>query len=131
MTDTINSDVPVGPKVKWSDADIAALIDDETGRIDPRIYTDDALYQQELERVFGRSWLLLGHETQIPKRGDYITNYMGEDPVIVARQKDGGISVSLINAATAACGSVARTEVTPNPLPAAITVGRMTRPATW
>lgn len=95
MTDTINSDVPVGPKVKWSDADIAALIDDETGRIDPRIYTDDALYQQELERVFGRSWLLLGHETQIPKRGDYITNYMGEDPVIVARQKDGGISVFL------------------------------------
>src|SRR3546814_4862450 len=49
----------------------------------------------ELERVFGRSWLLLGHETQIKKPGDYTTNYMGEDHVLVVREKDGSIAVFL------------------------------------
>ncbi|GAB6919769.1 aromatic ring-hydroxylating dioxygenase subunit alpha [Rhodococcus erythropolis] len=80
---------------RWSDKDVASLFDRENGRIDPQIYTDEALYQQELELIFGRSWLLLGHETQIPKAGDFMTQYMGEDPVIVSRQRDGSISVFL------------------------------------
>lgn len=80
---------------RWADADISALFDEENGRIDPRIYTDEALYQQELELIFGRSWLLMGHETQIPKPGDFMTQYMGEDPVIVSRQRDGSIRVFL------------------------------------
>ncbi|WOQ16268.1 aromatic ring-hydroxylating dioxygenase subunit alpha [Raineyella sp. W15-4] len=85
----------VDGKRRWSDEEIAGLIDETTGRLDPRIYTDEALYEQELERVFGRSWLLMGHESQIPKAGDFMTQYMGEDPVVVVRQKNGGIRVFL------------------------------------
>ncbi len=82
-------------KLRWTDEAITELVDAKSGRIDPRIYTDEALYEQELEQIFSRSWLLLGHETQIPKPGDFMTNYMGEDPVIVARQKNGQIRVFL------------------------------------
>jgi len=82
-------------KRRWADEAIRALVDQDKGLIDPRIYTDQELYELELERVFGRSWLLLGHDAHIPKTGDYMTTYMGEDPVIMVRQKDGSIKVFL------------------------------------
>nr|AAA25735.1 protein 1 [Pseudomonas putida] len=86
---------PIRLRRSWNTSEIEALFDEHAGRIDPRIYTDEDLYQLELERVFARSWLLLGHETQIRKPGDYITTYMGEDPVVVVRQKDASIAVFL------------------------------------
>jgi phenylpropionate dioxygenase-like ring-hydroxylating dioxygenase large terminal subunit len=80
---------------QWPAAAINALVDEKNGTVDPRIYTDRALYDLEMERVFGRSWLLLAHENHIPKPGDYLATYMGDDSVIVARQKDGSVRAFL------------------------------------
>lgn len=81
--------------MSWSDADLSTLIDAEGGSVDPRIYTDEALYQLELERVFGRNWLCLGHASQLPQAHDFVLAYMAEDPVLVVRQADGGIRAFL------------------------------------
>ncbi len=59
---------------------------DDEGLINASIYTDENVYQRELESVFGKCWLFLGHETQIPNKNDFISAYMGQDPVIVVRQ---------------------------------------------
>ncbi|MFT6624889.1 MAG: biphenyl 2,3-dioxygenase alpha subunit [Cycloclasticus sp.] len=79
----------------WSNEQIKQLVSDENGVLDARIYSDEALYQLELERVFARSWLLLGHDSHIKETGDFLNTYMGEDPVIAVRQKDGSIRVFL------------------------------------
>ncbi len=71
------------------------LVDDKTGLISRRIFFDSEIYAQELKDVFARTWLFLGHESMIPESGDYVTNYMGEDPVIVWRDKNRKIRVFL------------------------------------
>ncbi|HEY6612127.1 MAG TPA: SRPBCC family protein [Pseudomonas sp.] len=73
------------------------LCDMEAGRMSGKIFWDGDIYEQELEKIFARCWLFVAHESQIPKAGDYIATTMGEDEVLVVRQKDASIKV-LINA---------------------------------
>ena len=75
--------------------DVSDLVDTTTGRQKRTIYSNEELYKQELERIFGRCWLFLVHTSQIPKAGDYFRTFMGEDDVIVIRQKDGSIKAFL------------------------------------
>ncbi len=75
--------------------DTATLFDFRTGRQSRRIYSADEIYQLELERIYGRCWLFLAHDSQIPTAGDYIRTFMGEDEVLVVRQKDRSVRAFL------------------------------------
>src|SRR5712691_10299410 len=72
---------------------IAALV--EPGRVHRDVYTDPAIFELEMERVFGRAWLFVGHSSQVPKAGDYITTELGRQPVIMSRHHDGSVHVLL------------------------------------
>jgi benzoate/toluate 1,2-dioxygenase subunit alpha len=76
---------------------LAQLI--EPGRIHRRVYTDPVIFDLEMERLFGRAWLFVGHESQIKKPGDFVTTDLGKYPVILTRHKDYTVRV-LINRCT-------------------------------
>ena len=55
------------------------LVDMSTGQVSREIFVNEDIYQQEMERVFTRAWLFVGHESQIPKAGDYFVSSMGRN----------------------------------------------------
>jgi phenylpropionate dioxygenase-like ring-hydroxylating dioxygenase large terminal subunit len=75
--------------------ELSDLVDLENGTVSASIFVDDDVYQSELKNIFGKCWLFLAHESMVPKAGDYVTTYMGEDPVMVVRQRDGSIAAFL------------------------------------
>ena len=73
---------------------LAMLI--QPDRVHRTVYSDPAIFELEMERLFGCAWLVLGHESQVRKPGDYFTSRMGREPVIVIRKDDDEIGV-LVN----------------------------------
>ena len=78
-----------------SAAELRSLVDLENGFINRRIFWDEAIYQLELERIFARAWLFVAHESQVKNPGDFLTTYMGQDAVIVCRDREGKVNVFL------------------------------------
>jgi phenylpropionate dioxygenase-like ring-hydroxylating dioxygenase large terminal subunit len=74
---------------------IDEMMDLSRGVVDNRLFADDEIHAAELERVFGRTWLFVTHETAIPNPGDYVIAYMGEDSVVVTRDPNSEIRVLL------------------------------------
>ncbi len=70
-------------------------VNNANGVMDRRIIVDKDVYQQELEQIFGRCWLWVAHDSQIPKPNDFIASYMGEDPVLVTRDAKGKLHTFL------------------------------------
>ena len=70
-----------------------ALVKDD--RVHATLYTDARIFEEELEKIFYRGWVYIGHDSEIPKPGDFLTRSIGRQPVIMVRGKDGTISVLL------------------------------------
>jgi benzoate/toluate 1,2-dioxygenase alpha subunit len=73
--------------------EVARLVD--AGRVHRRVYSDPDVFDLEMERIFGRAWLFVGHTSQVPTPGDFITTELGRQPVIMTRHSDGSVHVLL------------------------------------
>ena len=75
--------------------EIKSLVDPEGGLINRRIFADRDIYDLERERLFARCWLYLGHESEVAHPGDFVTTYMGEEPIILWRDLNGRLGAFL------------------------------------
>jgi Rieske 2Fe-2S family protein len=55
-------------------------------------YSSDAVYRSELDRIWRRGWLFVGHTCEIPRAGDYLTFAVDADSLIVIRDDEGEIN---------------------------------------
>jgi phenylpropionate dioxygenase-like ring-hydroxylating dioxygenase large terminal subunit len=74
--------------------DYKTLVQDD--RIHASLYTDPRIFDDEMERIFRRGWVFVGHDSEIPSPGDFVTRRVGTEPVIMVRSTDGGVAV-LVN----------------------------------
>jgi phenylpropionate dioxygenase-like ring-hydroxylating dioxygenase large terminal subunit len=71
------------------------MIDLAGGTVDREIFTSPDVHRQELEKLFARTWLFVGHESQVAKPGDFFVSRMGDESVILCRDDRGGVHVFL------------------------------------
>ena len=60
--------------------------------LERRFYTDDDVYELELERVVNRNWILAGHQSELPEPGDFKLFNVARESAIIVRGKDGEIN---------------------------------------
>ena len=89
--------------------DYQQYVDFDKGLVDRRIFTDQEIFDLEMERIFARAWNFVVHESQIPNVGDYFMNQIGSDGVIAVRNKQKEVSV-LVNSCTHRGNAVCRAE---------------------
>ena len=54
-------------------------------------YTDAQVHRFEREAIFGRSWQLVGHRSQLETPGAYLAAQVAGDPVVVVRGQEGAL----------------------------------------
>jgi phenylpropionate dioxygenase-like ring-hydroxylating dioxygenase large terminal subunit len=62
-------------------------------RVHRSLYRDRDIFELEMKRIFGRSWVYVGHESLVSKPGDFITTRIGQAPVVLVRDAEGEIRV--------------------------------------
>ncbi|TWG98284.1 phenylpropionate dioxygenase-like ring-hydroxylating dioxygenase large terminal subunit [Mesorhizobium sp. J18] len=79
------------PRYANNIAALKALIQPE--RVHRDVYTDPEIFRLEMRHLFANTWVYVGHASQIPNPGDYLTTDIGDQPVMASRHTDGSIHV--------------------------------------
>ncbi len=54
-------------------------------------YTDEQIFELDLEFIFYREWLFAAHTAELPRKGSYLTLQIGAYPIVLVRAADGTI----------------------------------------
>jgi choline monooxygenase len=53
------------------------------------LYTDVAVYAAEKDKIFSRTWQVVGHHNQVENPGDYFTTELAGEPLLIVRGAGG------------------------------------------
>jgi len=54
-----------------------------------QLYTDADVFAAEREKIFSRTWQVVGHASQVANPGDYFTTDLAGEPLLLVRGSDG------------------------------------------
>jgi phenylpropionate dioxygenase-like ring-hydroxylating dioxygenase large terminal subunit len=57
------------------------------------VYLSHEIFELEMERLWRNTWIYVGHDSQVPKPGDYYTADIARQPLILLRDNDGQVRV--------------------------------------
>jgi len=63
--------------------------------VDSRIYSDEGLFEEELEKIFKKTWIPVCHESELAEPYDFRTMSIAREPVIVVRGGDNQVRAFL------------------------------------
>ncbi|MFD2580186.1 aromatic ring-hydroxylating dioxygenase subunit alpha [Novosphingobium colocasiae] len=79
---------------------MSGIIDDPVANrflVPRRNFTDRAVFEREYAAIFDRCWLYLGHASELPEPGSFVTRTVARRPVLFTRDKEGEFR-ALLNA---------------------------------
>jgi phenylpropionate dioxygenase-like ring-hydroxylating dioxygenase large terminal subunit len=82
-----------------------ALVEDH--RVHRTLYTETSIFDAEMNKIFGGTWTFLAHESELPAPNDFVRKKLGLRPVIVTRDRNGGVH-ALLNRCTHRGATVCR-----------------------
>lgn len=56
--------------------------------VDSRIYSDQDIFEEELEKIFKKAWIPVCHESEMPEPYDFRTVTIAKEPIVITRGKD-------------------------------------------
>jgi phenylpropionate dioxygenase-like ring-hydroxylating dioxygenase large terminal subunit len=77
--------------MSYTDQDLADMV--RPDKVHRKLYVDPDIYDLEMERIYRRIWLYIGHASQVPNVGDYFATKVARDQVIMVRGTDDKIKV--------------------------------------
>lgn len=83
--------------------------DAKSGTLEARVFASPSIYREEQQRLFRRSWLLVAPLSWLSTSGAYVTNSLGELPVLAWRTKGGDVHV-FVNRCRSGWGRLAQGE---------------------
>jgi phenylpropionate dioxygenase-like ring-hydroxylating dioxygenase large terminal subunit len=75
------------------DIDYDALV--KADRVHISLYTNPDVFTDEMDKIFHRGWVYVGHQGEIPNQGDFRLKRIGLQPVIMVRDQHGAVQLLL------------------------------------
>src|SRR3546814_2347365 len=72
------------------DISLRPIVDEQRGiyRVPRRAFTDQAVFERECRAIFDTCWLYLGHASELPNPGDFVTRKVAGRPMLFTRDKE-------------------------------------------
>src|SRR6185369_1857604 len=75
------------------DIDYDALVKED--RVHISLYTAPEIFTDEMDKIFHRGWVYVGHQGEVPNPGDFRLKRIGLQPVIMVRDQRGVVQLLL------------------------------------